>query len=275
MLNWLSKEFLIATIGALTIAVVVLSLFGPPHYIEPPGYSGSENSERNENVANPNSIFQIECNPNCTLKRANDVRSNPGLTGLLYKFVDDPVIGLTGGILLANFLLVLAVWGQIREARKSTEARLRAYVVVVVGTQFRQGGTRGLRFEFRPVMLNTGQTPAYEMRSVARIRFMTLVEASTFDFTLPDPSVGTSVTSAVTLGPRQDRFVQTIYDGRLSKTELREFKRLQKALFVYGTTYYRDAFDKPRYTNFCFAVGWWNKRGPPLWQTVMRHSDSN
>ncbi len=206
MLSWLSKEFLVAIIGSLTIALIALSLGGLPHD------SGSENSRSNENIANQKLVFQIECNPNCTLKHTNNIGDDNGFTGLYHKLIDDPVISLAGGTLIANFLLVLAVWNQIREARQSNEARLRAYVVAMVGTHFRQGATKGLRFEFRPVMLNTGQTPAYEVRTIARVKFMSPAEASTFNLTLADPVKAGTAISAVTLGPRQDRFVQTVSD---------------------------------------------------------------
>jgi hypothetical protein len=272
MSNWLSKEFLLAVIGALTITAVVLSVFGPPHYIEPPGFAAARNDLIHEpSVSDSNPTFQIECNPTCAIKYAREKSDRGKLGELLDRLLEDPVIGLAAGSLIANFLLVFAVLRQIGESRKSNEALLRAYVVNSVGLQFRQGGIRGLKFEFRPVILNTGQTPAYALRTVSRIRFMSLQEAAIFDFAVNDPGAS----SQVTLGPRQDRFVHTIYEGYLSKAELRQYKRMEKPLYVYGTTWYRDAFGRARYTNHCYVIGWWSKRGQSLWQTVARHSDSN
>ena len=46
-------------------------------------------------------------------------------------------------------------------------------------------------------------------------------------------------------------------------------------MFVYGTTWYLDAFGRRRYTNFCFYISWWLRMMPPIWITVIRHSDSN
>lgn len=270
MLDWISKEFLGALVVALAVAVVALSWDGPPGNYEPPRNQGSENSQSYQSGSDQQPILQIQCDPNCAAKNSNKVGDSRLLMRVVNKIVDDP---LAGGILIANFLLVYAVLRQIKEARESNEARLRAYVVAMVGSQYRQGQSRGLRFEFRPVMLNTGQTPAYEVRTVARLAFLTLAEATAFDFTVADPTGAAG--SAVTLGPRQDRFVQAVFDRRLSKTELREFQRFQKSFYVYGTTWYRDAFRRPRHTNFCFSVGWWNKKGQALWMTVFRHSDSN
>jgi hypothetical protein len=273
MLDWLSKEFLLAVAVSLMIAVIVLSLFGPPHYIYAPGSEATDQqSQTNPLTPDETATFEIRCDPNCSGRNGGDIRKGSAAARIIDKISNDP---LAAGVLIANFLLVLTVVSQIREARASSEATLRAYLVVKVGTQFRQGGVRGLRFEFRPGLLNTGQTPAYEMRTIARVAFLSPAEAAAFNFNLPDPTGDPTAASAVTLGPEQDRFVQAILDRRLSKAELREYQRMQKFLYVYGTTYYRDAFRKARYTNFCYSVSWWNKRALPLWQTVFRHSDSN
>jgi hypothetical protein len=270
MLNWLSKEFLLATIAALAIALIAVSWGGTPsQYIHPPLGQGSEDAQNNQETTNQTKVLQIECNPNCTAKNPDEIRKTGPFVRVINKIIDDPI---TSGILIFNALLVLVVLSQVMEARKSSERQLRAYIVSTPGQQFRQGATKGLKFEFRPFILNTGQTPAYQVRSVSRIRFMSVQEAATFDFTVPD----TGMISEVTLGSQQNRFVHTIYDGVLSKTELRQYQRFEKNLFVYGTTRYRDAFGRPRYTNHCYSISWWRKRsGAPLWQTVARHSDSN
>ena len=187
---------------------------------------------------------------------------------IVNKVIDDPV---TSGILIVNFLLVLVVLSQVAEARKSSERQLRAYLTSTVGGAYRQGASRGLKFEFRPVVVNTGQTPAYNVNSVSSIQLMTLEEALTFDFSLPE-AAGQSV---MTLGPHQERFTPTIFDRRLSKAELRDFKKGNRRLFVYGTIHYRDTFRKRRHTNYCYVINWWGKRAPPIWHTANRHNDSN
>jgi len=112
---------------------------------------------------------------------------------------------------LATILLAVITLGLILggiDQQRTTRAQSRAYMSVV-GGQYRQGGTRGLKFEFRPVVLNTGESPAYDVQVSSTIRFLTTEQAATFDFRLPKP-VGASV---VTLGPRQDRFVHRVLIG--------------------------------------------------------------
>jgi hypothetical protein len=269
MLNWLSREFLLAVIISLAIALTVVSVVRPPiQNREPPRQQGGEYTQADQAASKDRQTLQIECNPNCTAKNAEEIRDGSAFVRAVTKAIDDPV---TAGILIANFLLVVAVLYQVNESRKSSEAQLRAYIINATGQQFRQGKERGFKFEFRPIILNTGQTPAYGVRSLSRARFMSVPEAMNFDFRVPD--LGEA--SEITLGPRQERLVHTIYERRLSKAELREYKRGEKLFFVYGTTWYRDAFNEPRYTNHCYAIAWFGKIGTPLWQTVARHSDSN
>jgi hypothetical protein len=199
MLDWLSKEFLLAVAVSLMIAVIVLSLFGPPHYIYAPGSEATDQqSQTNPLTPDETATLEIRCDPNCSARNGGDIRKGSAASRIIDKISNDP---LAAGVLIANFLLVLTVVSQIREARASSEATLRAYLVVKVGTQFRQGGVRGLRFEFRPGLLNTGQTPAYEMRTIARVAFLSPAEAAAFNFNLPDPTGDPTAASAVTLGP--------------------------------------------------------------------------
>jgi hypothetical protein len=103
------------------------------------------------------------------------------------------------------------------------------------------------------------------------MRFMTIQEALAFDFRLP-PTIAISV---MTLGPRQDRFTSVIFERLLTKAELRQFRTGARYFYIFGTVRYRDAFGKPRYTNYCYSIGWWNKRGVPIWHTMDRHNDSD
>lgn len=172
-----------------------------------------------------------------------------------------------GTFALAAFVLV-----QVIDARKSNERQLRAYLMSVVGGGIRQGGKFNLKFEFRPIILNTGQTPAYDVHIMTGMKFLSFAEAATFDFRLKESSENISL---LTLGPRQDKFTQTILDRKLSRAELREYKLGKRRLYVYGTVYYRDAFKKRRYTNYCYVVSWWVKPGGPIWHNTNRHNESN
>jgi hypothetical protein len=266
------RAFLIALLLASLIANVTLFLF--PYKWEndkfPPTEQGSKQSQENQNGFQPGPTLEIECNPNCTAKNPDQKRNDNSLTRLINQSLEDPTIGLTGGILVANFMLVLVVLAQVRDGRRSSERQLRAYVTSAIGTAIRQWAAKGLRFEFRPILLNTGQTPAYDVHIVSAIRLLSFREAATYDFRLPNVPGSIS-----TLGPRQDRFTQVIFDRVLSRAELQQYLSGQRQLFVFGTITYRDAFRKWRYTNYCYSIAWWNKRTTHLWLSFHRHNDSN
>jgi hypothetical protein len=61
----------------------------------------------------------------------------------------------------------------------------------------------------------------------------------------------------------------------MTRNEMREWISGQKLIYVYGTIRYRDAFREPRFTNFCYSVLYWSKRGTPLWHNTNRHNESD
>src|SRR3984957_321092 len=113
MLTWISREFLVAGIISLVVAVGALSLSGPPyHNYQPPREQEGEHSQANNNqptTPNDASALQIECDPNCSAKNADDHRDKSRLTRLIDKTIDDPVALLTFFLGVAMFFLVIVV----------------------------------------------------------------------------------------------------------------------------------------------------------------------
>jgi hypothetical protein len=176
---------------------------------------------------------------------------------------------------IATVVLAVITWRLVslgKEQSATTRAQLRAYLTTVVGQSWRQGATRDLKFEFRPIILNTGQTPAYDVSVVNSMAILSQEEAFTYDFRIPE---NTPVLSVMTLGPRQDRFTHVIAARKMTKTEMREYIANKKMIYVFGTIRYRDAFNTPHFTNFCYSIMHWSKRGGPLWHNTNRHNDSN
>lgn len=158
-------------------------------------------------------------------------------------------------------------------AEATSQRQLRAYISVMTGEGYRQGATRGLRFEFRPRLINTGETPAYGVNIQSGIVFLSNIEGATYDFEANLPPI-TSI-GVMTLGKNQDRFTQAILNRRLTKTELRQFLRGTSSLFIFGKVSYRDTFKRVRYTNYCYSVSMWNKRILLTWRTTFRHNESD
>ena len=179
-----------------------------------------------------------------------------------------------------TFLLVFATVYLVRAtnrlwvgAEESAQRQLRAYISVLTGAGWRQGQTRGLRFEFRPVIKNVGQTPAYDVVIARNIKFVAQTDIESFDYEAD--LIWPAMSTGLTLGKDQDRFTHAILDRRLTKAELRQYQLNTHTLLVFGTIRYRDAFQRGRYTNFSYIIGWSAKRGAPIWHSTVRHNDSN
>jgi hypothetical protein len=158
-------------------------------------------------------------------------------------------------------------------AEESAESQSRAYISVATGAGWRQGQAKGLKFEFRPVFKNVGQTPAYDVTVACNIKFVAQADIEGFDYeaNLVRPTISTGLT----LGKDQDRFTHAILDRGLTKAELRQYRRGTHTLLVFGSVRYRDAFRRNRYANFSYMIGWWAKRGLPTWHSTARHNDSD
>jgi hypothetical protein len=174
-----------------------------------------------------------------------------------------------------TFILAAVVLLQVIDARKSNERQLRAYLTTAVGQSFRQGASRKLKLEFRPIVLNTGQTPAYDVHVLNNMALLTPEQALIYDFRISEQARLGGVKTLMTLGPRQDRFTHVIAGRQLTRAEMRDWIGNKKLVYVYGTIYYRDAFKKPRFTNFCYSVVYWRKRGAALWHNINRHNESD
>jgi hypothetical protein len=84
---------------------------------------------------------------------------------------DAILAAFTIGIFTVTYLLARytrKLWSAttklVEEADRSSKKELRAYVSVVVGSAVYQEREKNLRFEGKPLMVNTGRTPAYKSR---------------------------------------------------------------------------------------------------------------
>jgi hypothetical protein len=161
-------------------------------------------------------------------------------------------------LVFGTLVLAVGVVFQIHDARASSERQLRAYIVVMPGGVIRQSRRRNLRFELRPVVKNTGQTPAYKVRisghAVVRSAILGPDEDYSADQFGPSPSI-------MTLGSGQEMISFSVLDHFVSKGDLRSLMRGDRLrLYVYGTVYYEDTFGNERRTNFNYGIVWMPRR---------------
>ncbi len=138
----------------------------------------------------------------------------------------------------------------VQIARETAQYQLRAYVSVSIGPAIYQerraqdvGGD--LMFEARPLLINTGQTPAKNLRFKARAAILPVPLPQGHH--LPDgfdENVGESI-----LTPQQQANMFATVDGFCQDGEVDSIKKMSgdKALFTWGLVTYKDFWGFPLY----------------------------
>lgn len=135
----------------------------------------------------------------------------------------------------------------------------RAYLTVIIGQavyQERRPGRKGgnLRFQCKPVVVNTGRTPAKKLKFNAR--------AGIFAMPLPGethlPEGFDENTRESILGPQQNAIMNAVLDGFCQDSEVKAIKEAtgNRGLYVWGLITYEDVFGKSHYTRFCQHIYW-------------------
>lgn len=133
----------------------------------------------------------------------------------------------------------------VSASAESSKRELRAYLTVVVGGaifQERRGADKGgdLMFECRPLIVNTGQTPARNITYKARAAVMPLPLPKEVHLPeAPDDDIGGSI-----IGPQQNANMFAVVDGFRPDNEVQGVKSGigDKGLYVWGRVTYEDVF---------------------------------
>jgi hypothetical protein len=216
----------------------------------PPIQDRGRQTQTNQTTSNEAANLQIECNPNCTAKNSDGIRNSGLGMRIVNKLIDDPA---TSGILIANFLLVIAVLTQVGDGRRTTKRELRAYLTVVVGGAVYQERPKNLKFEAKPVMLNTGRTPAHKVRYRAAAQILTHPLPAEFRFNVETPFVGSGV-----LGLGGNFILNAVVPDFVDDSEVSSIKKGEggRFLFVWGEVSYEDVFGEPYWVEFCQRLYW-------------------
>jgi hypothetical protein len=130
----------------------------------------------------------------------------------------------------------------------------RAYVAVLVSGAIYQEREKGLRFEGRAGLVNSGMTPAHRVRHQARAAILPRPLPADFEFQLPAEPDGGPI-----LNPRETYEIATTLLGDfVPDEEVPLIKRSEgKALYVWGVVSYDDAFGEAHQTRFCHMWVWY------------------
>jgi hypothetical protein len=131
---------------------------------------------------------------------------------------------------------------------------MRAYLTVIVGSGIYQETANNVRFGALPLLINTGQTPAHDVRYRAMADILPFPLPDHIELNLPDnlPWVGGAV-----LGPHQNFTLNAHVDRLVNDRDIEDIKsgRTQR-VYVWGTVTYRGVFGESQRTDFSQSVIW-------------------
>lgn len=134
---------------------------------------------------------------------------------------------------------------------------LRAYLTVTIGSalyQERREGQENLKFEAKPNLVNTGNTPARKI--CIRISADMLPVPIPEDFAFPLPPV--EIEDAGTIGAHQSYILAGTVKDFVPYGDVPAIKEgKEKALCVWGLITYEDVFGKAHKTKFGQWITWW------------------
>lgn len=133
-------------------------------------------------------------------------------------------------------------------------AVLRAYISVVIGNAIYQERQDNIRFEGKPSMVNTGSTPARNVRIRIAAEIVPVSETEKFAYSLPEEVAEASAVAA----PHQTYTLGATVKGFVPDAEVAAIKQGQgKALTVWGVVTYDDIFSESHTTKFAQWLFWY------------------
>jgi len=134
-----------------------------------------------------------------------------------------------------------------------SEMQLRAYLSVVIGAAAYQDRPGNIRFSGAPLLVNNSPTPAFKITYVTAAAVLPVPLPPNFDWPTPkNESRGEDM-----IGPHQNRVLSVVLDDFVDDNEVSDIKVGRgKALYVWGTITYEDAFKNSRRTDFCHLLTW-------------------
>jgi hypothetical protein len=142
--------------------------------------------------------------------------------------------------------------------RTGNKEVMRAYLTVVVGTaiwQERRVGQSDLKFEARPHLLNTGNTPARKVRVRIQADILPVPVPEDFGFPLPEEPIKSA---EGTVGAHQTNILLGMVKDFVPDAEVSAIKEgTQKALCIWGLVTYEDIFGDTHTTKFGQLLTWW------------------
>jgi hypothetical protein len=135
-------------------------------------------------------------------------------------------------------------------------AALRAYLTVIIGSAIYQEHREDigdLRFEAKPLIANTGNTPARKVSFKKAAAILPIPIPEEFQFPLPEEETA----DAGTVGAHQNYVISGLVEDLVPWEDVGTIKKgISKALCVWGIVHYEDMFGGKHYTKFGQILTW-------------------
>jgi len=152
--------------------------------------------------------------------------------------------------------------------------QMRAYLSVRINGGAYQNRAANVRFAVNPMLINTGQTPAYKVGYVAKAAVLPFPLADDFSFSqLDQPRRIFGL-----LAPQQNMIMSAFVEGTFfSDAEAEEIKRGRgRRVYIWGTVIYEDVIGEQRSTNFAHSIFWLSLPNEPIYGNYAdRHNEAS
>jgi hypothetical protein len=135
-------------------------------------------------------------------------------------------------------------------------AIIRAYLSVIIGIATYQERQDGLKFEARPSLVNTGSTPARNVKIRIAAEIVTSAQAENFTYPIPEEIAKAPAVAA----PHQTYILSAIVKDFVPDADVADIKHGREgkgALTVWGMVTYDDIFGQSHTTKFAQWLFWY------------------
>jgi len=153
--------------------------------------------------------------------------------------------------------------------------QVRAYLSVRINGGLYQERSRNVRFEVKPLLINTGLTPAFKIRYTAKAAIFPFPLLDDFEF----PPLNPLRAAFGILGSQQNFVMNAMVQDFVPDDEVDTIKQgVGKRVYIWGTVYYEDVSAIERYAEFAHNTYWLTlPDSRVLWEGIYldRHNDAS
>lgn len=269
---------IILTLFSLAFVGILKAELQPPP-VNPLGKSNNINQTANNKIKpEPEKIISVKIlpAPDSDAKTAKEEKKEQEKAST-DKLVANSTFGLaviTGILAIFTGALWLATRKLVIDAKDTSKRQLRAYLSVSIGGGMYQERHKNIRFEVKPNLLNSGNTPAHKITYWARAEVLPFPLSDNFDF----PPTEDTLQSSLVLGPHQNIILNAVVNEFFPEEEAGNIKRgSDRRLYIWGIVSYTDVFGDSHTTRFCHSIYWF---GPTENETIAgyyasRHNEAD